>query len=221
MRKKDLLAGNTTVRVGRYTLIEMVAALGITVIAAAAVAAAAAGGLQIYQRARIYSELQSDMLLGLERLERDLRNTFVIDGIAFQGTPTAVSFSGIIRAWRGEQEGLLNVPGRLTYGLDRSQGALVVWRQTYALAVREGEVPRGEVTVLARNIAGVEFSYYHYDTLTKRYSWLQNWTEEQEGVPVAVKITIKPVAGTTEDFVRTVFIPVARTLPRPPRPVPE
>jgi hypothetical protein len=198
----------------------MVAALGITVIAAAAVAAAAAGGLRIYQRARVYSELQADVLLGLERLERDLRNTFVFDGIDFQGTPSSVSFCGIIRSWQGGQDGLLNFPGRLIYGIDYTQRALVVRRQSYSVAMRKGDVPQGQPTVLARNVAAIEFSYYHYDTLTKRYSWLANWGEEQEGVPVAVKITLTPVVEGAGDFVRTVFIPVARLLPRPPRPPP-
>ena len=196
-----------------YTLVEILAVLAIFVMAAVAVTSAAAGALRVYARAREYSGAQTDLLLAIERFERDLRNAFVFEGIGFDGDRNSFSFPGIIRPRQREgQEPMPAVPGRVAYSLDPDGHRLVLYRTPYwDLPDAAGRPDAADALPLAEQVAGVVFSYYYYDPEVERNVWLDQWRRAQ-GVPLAVRIQLKSPADGSEqamDLQRTIFIPIA------------
>ena len=191
-----------------YTLLEMLLVVTIMALAAVAVAAAAASGLRVYQRAREYSELHVDLLLGLERCERDLRNVFPYEEIGFSGSPQELSFPGLVRV-RGEAGTVTQVPGRIFYAIDAVEHTFTYRQQEYAAATaKEGGTP-GEATVLAHDVAQLAFHYFAYDTDTKQYYWTDHW-DRAAGLPQAVRLDLTPaLADNSVTWTRTILLPSA------------
>ena len=79
-------------KVKGFTLVELLVALCIFSIMTAAVVSVLSSGLKVYKRIKSFSGTQTDALIALEKLERDLNNTFIITGIDFSGSAENVSF---------------------------------------------------------------------------------------------------------------------------------
>jgi len=184
----------------------MVLVVAILAIAAVAVTAAAASGLRVYRRAREYSVLHADLMLGLERCERDLRNAFPYAEIGFMGTRREVSFPGLVRVHTRNGE-IVETPGRIRYALDEATHTFTYAQQEYGAATASQASPPGETTVLAENVETLVFTYYAYDGETEQYAWTDTW-DRAAGLPRAVRLALTP--ATSEQGVtwtRTVFIP--------------
>jgi type II secretory pathway component PulJ len=203
-------ADTTVKHCRRYTLLELIAALAIFVMAAAAVTTTAAGALRIYRRSQAISTTENDLLLATARIERDLRNTFPFTGIGFEGTSDQVSFAGIVRG-EGAGGDVLAQPGRIAYARD-SSGNLVSERSPYAKATASRQTTPQTTVQLATNIAELNFRYLAFDTQAKLYGWQDSWLP-QSGIPVAVEIRIIPSRPASRiRFERSVFIPMTNAL---------
>lgn len=189
-----------------YTLIELLMVLTLFTLAAITVASVAGGGLKIYRRAQFISGSQTDLLLGMERLERELRGCFVFDTIGFAGTADQVSFPGMVFRWDTLGRELTRAPGRITYRLDRLEGGLVRRDQIYGQATKEDG--GGDNRLLATDVRELQFDYCKYDQRTEKYTWQSAWNEDEEGLPVAVKVRVKAVTtGGIAEFERTLLLP--------------
>lgn len=199
-----------------YTLVEILAVLTIFTMAAVAVAATAAGGVRIYRRAIHYSGLQTDLLLGLERMERDLRTTFAFDTIGFKGERFSVAFPGMVRRWNEFRQVFEYAPGRIVYRLDNVENTLLMNVLDYARATAEDGSAGGEERVLAGNVSALTFSYCKYDEENETYEWRQSWQPE-DGMPAAVKMEIQASdAGGVSRFTRTILPPGSMMPWQPP-----
>ena len=205
-----------------FTLIEMLITTSILGIIAVAIFSTFASGLNIYKRVRAYSGVQVDVLFAFEKMERDLRNALNFSGIDFSGDTKEISFAGVIKITNAKREQEVSL-GRIFYYVDNTKGILVKEEQDYSHAVSEIRKGKGRSKVLA-SMQGMNFSYYYFDSATKRYAWKDSWklekqkTEDKEQksedkkarIPLGVK-----VEGTFKDgtknirLARTVFIPVA------------
>ena len=203
----DRAGGARRLRRRAYTLIEIIAALTVFTIAVAAVVATAAAGLRVYRRARNYNLQQADAILALERIERDLRNVFILDTIPFTGSDRMVTFPGIVST-PGLGGELQSGPGDLSYYRDDVRNELVVRRRAYAAATRGTEYD-GEVTVLAHAVEAVSFAYLHYDGDTQQYTWRDTWAAA-DGIPAGVRVQVQTEGDNPlAQYTRTVFLPVA------------
>ncbi|MDT8390469.1 MAG: hypothetical protein RRC34_08185 [Lentisphaeria bacterium] len=189
-----------------YTLIELLMVLTLFTLAAVTVASVAGGGLKIYRRAQFISGAQTDLLLGMERLEKELRSCFTFDTIGFAGSAEAVSFPGMVFRWDAMGRELTRAPGRITYRLDRLAGGWARRDQSYSQATREdGD---GETRLLAADVRELHFEYCKYDQLSKTYTWQSAWSEDEEGMPTAVRVRVRAATtGGIADFERTLLLP--------------
>lgn len=205
-----------------FTLIELLITASIAALVAVAIFSVFAAGINVYNRVRSYSDIRTDILFSLEKIEKDLKNTPNISQIAFIGKADIVTFPKAI--------------GSVSYYIDNSTHYLVGEDRDYSAATAE-EPPRGEVTPLVY-ADSIKFSYFYYDSKSAEYYWKEEWAEEKEdaskgtdasrlgtsrdksgklklrvNTPLGVKIDIKyEDHGKTIPLTRTVFLPLAVSL---------
>ena len=203
-----------------YTLIELLAVLTIFAMAAIAVATTAAGGLRVYRRGKYYSGLQTDLLLGLERLESDIRGAFAFDTIGFEGTEKQIAFPAMVRRFNSFSQNFEVAPGKVIYLLDPVGGRFIRKDQIYSRATAPEGSSIGDERLLAAGVSDLSFSYCRYDEANQTYSWQQRWRVE-DGIPTAVRVRLRASdPGGLADFKRTLLIRTS-TLPWRPSVVAE
>ncbi len=198
------------VRRRQFTLVEILAVLGIFTLAAVAVATSAAGGLRIYQRSLYFSGLQTDLLLAVERLEGELRSTFDFDTIGFEGDQRRLAFPALVQQWQADNLLFARFPGRVAYHLDPATGDWLKTSQDYGRATAADNSRAGDETVLASGLESLEFSYCRHDPENEQFLWQSSWRRE-DGLPVAVAFVARVAnpGGGLASFERTILIPAA------------
>lgn len=201
---------NLSRKLNRYTLIEMILVLAIMVLAAVAVMAAASGGIQIFKRARDYREARVQMILALQRIERDITNAFQMDTLQFSGAADRVRIPAVIFR-RTDADGPVREPGQAAYYVDAREGGLIRETRTYAQATASQAQPlAGARRILAVDVERIQFRYYHYSSETLQYGWTSVWDREEGELPLAVEVALFPAAQRrSEPLTATVLIPAA------------
>ena len=204
-----------------FTLVELLIITSILAIIALAIASTFAGGLNVYERVQRYGGVQADVLLFLEKIERDLRNTIESSEIDFIGDKETISFAGIIDTIdrRGNHKTSL---GRIVYYASGRKNILVREEQDYPQAVLKLSKGKGQSQDLV-SIDKIRFSYYYFNPETEEYSWKDEWEveetkgegrgtrdEEESEIPLGVKVEVTfKHDGRNTNLFRKVFIPVA------------
>lgn len=218
-----------------FTLVElllvaaMLGAVGLTIVATFA------GGLKIFNRMESYTAAKADVLLALEKMERDLRNTFPLKGMDFVGDAKRMTFPAVRKDLTGkaQAQGAL---GSVSYYRDDSGDERVLSREEkiYVRAVKKESSGHGDIAALTP-IEDIRFQYFSYDPEAEAYSWVNAWDkskeredQEEDGkavknvtaledrpedLPLGVRIKISYTdGGKTLALERTVFIKTAVSL---------
>jgi len=186
-----------------FTLIELLLATMLSVLVGAAVVSTFAAGLKAYHRVQGYGRGQADILLSLEKMEKDLRNAFAFSAIGFEGDSHQVSFAGFVPvSAQGLPAG--EYIGQITYVFDGSSGNLSRQQKAYLQNTPSD-------TQLMASVKDLSLSYGSLNLVTQEYSWQDSWSSA--GTPQAVKITVT-LKGEDEDIQlnRTVFLPLAPSI---------
>lgn len=224
-----------THKVEGFTLVEMMLVAVLLGIVGLAIGSTFAGGLRIFNRMESYTADKADVLLFVERMERDLRNTFSFKGIDFVGESKRVTFPVILRTF-SDKNRVEESPGLVSYYRDDTRTERVFLREekTYPHAVKKESPEHGDITVLAP-IEDISFQYFSYDPQTDTYGWADLWDkpkarEKQKGegsaqkgvealedrfadIPLGVKIKVNYMDGDKIlTLSRTVFIKTAVAL---------
>jgi hypothetical protein len=158
----------------------MMLVAGILAVIGLTITSTFAGGLNIFYRMEKYSTTKADVLISMERLERDLHNAFYYNGIDFIGEPKKVTFAGIIKTKtdKGIAEESL---GAISYYRDDSKLTRTLSREEkkYSMAVKNKEAGKGAVTALSP-IEDINFKYFSYDPEAESYSWVDSWDKSEE-----------------------------------------
>ena len=183
-----------------FTLIELLIVVSILAIISTAIFAALSSGINVYRRVQACVTKQINILLTLEKMEKDLRNALNLSSIAFYGDAREVNFPGLITEYDGDGNPVASV-GEISYRFDDETGSLIRKERNYAL---EG----GPAAPLAP-VENAAFSYYYFDKTRKKHAWKDSWTAE-DGIPKAVRIELKFNDGSKDvELGRTIFIPTA------------
>ena len=190
-------------RAGRaaFTLIELMIAASIAGIVGLAIIFSFAAGLKAYSKVKDFNASQPGILISLEKIERDLSNTFRFTGIDFTGDKKKISFAGFLN------ENFCI--GRISYFFNADDGgALIRTEQPYSYALLENK-PDGIKSRTAAALKDVVFSYCYFSRDSKRYDWRDSWSGG-DGIPRAVKIKVVFREGDKDlELERTVFMPVS------------
>ena len=163
-----------------FTLVELMIAAAIMSIIGLVIVSTFAGGLNVYYRMRSYSTVKADVLLALEKMERDIRNTSAFTGIDFIGTSRSITFPALIRSYGAAGAPRMSV-GSVSYFIDDRLNKRELAREEKdysASSMREEGAKRAVVGIAA--IEEINFEYYTYDPLSNSYSWKASWDLREE-----------------------------------------
>lgn len=190
-----------------FTLIELLIVVSILAIIATAIFAALSSGINVYRKVQAYTTKQIDILLTLEKMEKDVRNMLNVSNIPFRGGPEDMSFPGLIMEYDREGNPAAYVGG-ISYQFNDETGHLIREEHVYAEAVSgitHGAGPSGSPT----SVETAAFSYYYFDAVLKEHTWKNSWNAK-DGIPKAVRIELKFNDGNKDvELARTIFIPQA------------
>jgi len=192
------------------TLIEVILSAALSFLVGVIIYAAFNNGLKIMKRINLNRNHEYKLMLIFEDLTKELRNTFEISNIAFEGTGDTLSFPNIVEVNLADDI-LRPEPGRVKYFLNE-ENVFCKQQQAYWEIFREKEEEEGsESKELLWDVSKITFSYCYLDNTIGEYKWKEDWLkEEQESIPqaVRVKVVIKEISGEEKEFVKTVFIPI-------------
>jgi len=199
--KNEIVAEECRVPYG-FTLIELLITGSVMGIIALAIFSTLSMGLKAYHRLQYYGLVQADVLLSLEKMERDLRNARNLIDIQFVGENNKVSFAGGIGPQGGPDL------GRISYYFDARDHAFIKKEEDYSSAVYEGSTGQRRFEALA-SVKNLVFSFCSVNPET----WQDSWPSGS-GVPQAVRIKIT-FKGSHKDveITRTVVMPLFDDLP--------
>jgi len=158
-----------------------------------------AGGMKIFNRMEGYTVAKADILLSMERMERDLKNTFQIKGIDFIGGAKKMTFPAILKTVSAKDR-IDESIGSVSYYCDNGRDARILSREerAYAQAVEKEKAGHGDVLELTP-IEDVDFQYFSYDPEAKTYSWVNEWDKSKEKEELKEKGKTSKVGAPLED----------------------
>ncbi len=176
-----------------FTLIEILVVACIFSIIATAIGVSFISGIRLWGRVNSAGS-NTDVLITLEMMAKDLRQSLDMPSIGFQGSSSEVSFSIL------DDNSILKV----TYKFDSNENTLLR-RYVYLKDIILGA--EKEKYIEKRILSSEEFSlsYLCYDPENKSYSWKDEWVKDK-GIFPAVRIQTK---FKNEEFAKVVFIPVS------------
>ena len=193
-----------------FTLVELIVSITIFALAGVAVYTVLANGITAWRRGNNDKIHLRKIRLLTESMAKDLRNTFKISGIPFEGSEDSISFPVLILAEPDsslDDNEIHRQVGKVVYFYDKK--AMKKSEKSFSKAYGQ-EVKVGEGKILFEHIDKLEFSYCYLDNATGNYKWKDDWKkEEQDSIPIAVKVGMifeKEIG--LEDFERTIFIPI-------------
>ncbi|MBI5149198.1 MAG: type II secretion system protein [Candidatus Omnitrophica bacterium] len=202
-----------------FTIIELLIAASIMGVVGLAVLSTFGAGLRTFDRVQAFGGPQADVLLFLDQIEHDLRNTLKTAGIKFTGTAQKVSFAAL-GSKLDEDDNELIYLGEKSYYFDSSQSEVVSEQRDYAQAVSATEPGAGDVTTeRVAQVTDLKFKYYFYkETIENEqkkyeYGWKDTWYDE-DNPPKGVSVELTFKNGEQEiSWQRTVFIPAGGDIP--------
>jgi len=189
-----------------FTLIELLVVTAIIGLVIAAIGACLAGGIRAWDAARRFNRVESEALLGLRVVERDIANTFLFLGIPFRGGADEVSFPILTTApVGGGGSGEVRVLGTVRYRLDRAAEAVMREVSPYGTDEPEEDGSR------ERLISGVQdLRWQFYAPPANRGAtgtWRDAW-DSRTNFPAAVRIELNFSGRDAGRVDRTVVLPV-------------
>jgi len=177
-----------------FTLVELIVVAAILCIIGLVIMSTFSGGLNVYYRMRGYSTVKADVLLVLEKMDRDIRNTFAFKDIDFVGTSKKMTFPALIRSHGAKDTPYMSV-GSVSYFIDDRSNNKKLAREEkdYHASSMKKEAAKGAVTGIAA-IEDLNFEYYSYDPVNKAYSWESSWDKTEEKKELKEKKALKPAA---------------------------
>lgn len=185
-----------------FTLIELLIVCSMLAVISLAIYAVFDSGMKIWENISIRVP-EEDLNIFFEKFAADLNNCFKFTGIKFVGREERLQFPGLVYSHNTAKRTV----GEVAYSYDFAKDTPSREQRDYS-EYYNNELPT--VTASLKNISMLKFRYYVYDKLSKEYYWQDEWSEENEGLPLAVRMELELNDGTkSRRFVKTVTIPVS------------
>lgn len=164
-----------------FTLVELLVAALITAILSASLLAAFNGGLRVWERAREWDENVTQALVGLEELERDIRNAIAARDDRFEGDARFVSIPSIVKM--SGKEGAEEWPGVIRYEADGVKRTLVRRLRSH------GPLSAETAETVAASVDRVRFDFLPPAGERGGSEWVPTWLNRTNS-PTAVRIRL-------------------------------
>jgi hypothetical protein len=180
------------------TLIELLVVTAMLAAVSLALFSTFSNGIELWQR--INKPIpQEEAALFFDRFTRELSNCFQFASAAFIGDSDRLEFATMINIPGQEVKSV----GKVSYSFDCSKGILNR-RQFGVSEIFNRSDPLAQPVL--GNIKSLEFKYYLYDKAQKKYSWVDEWTQEK--IPLAVRVEFEANYAPGNNFIKTINIPV-------------
>ena len=138
------------------------------------------GGIRVWDRARVFDDLEQDAFITMDIMEKDIRNSLSVYSIGFDGKQSSVSFPAYITTDKGRSI------GSVIYDFAKSK---------YFLVRTEQSRQQDDLVVerMLDNVIALEFKYYQMSN-----SVWQNMGEAITNFPGKVDIRLLLVNGERE-----------------------
>lgn len=162
-----------------FTLVELLVAALLTALLSASLLAAFSGGLRVWERAREWDENVTQALVGLEEMERDIRNAIAARDDRFEGDARSVSIPSIVKI--PGKEGAEEWPGVIRYEADGVARTLVRRR------LPRGPLSAETVETVASSVDRVRFDFLPPAGERGGNEWVPTWLSRTNS-PAAVRV---------------------------------
>ena len=178
------------------TLLETLLASVLIAVVGLAVYHAYWQGTNVWRRVQGHGQQKERVIIFLERFSQELRNTFVFQGIPFEGKKNKLSFAALTKEWNvptdGSEADYIYKPGLISYEFDLEKKILEGGQFTYSqlagsLTRTFGSPDSSSLRPELENILEVDFTYYPGDPIGEG---LESWDALGQ-LPAAVRIRIK------------------------------
>ena len=180
-----------------FTLVELLVVTTVFAILAGGMASTFLSGMRLWSRAQRQDAAQTDTLLALEVMAKELRQSAVLPSARLTGTSRDVSFPAAL------DDALVKV----TYRYDADTKS-VRRTQVDLREVLEGTLePTAQEKALCSRVDSllIEFGVFDKEKPEAGYEWKDSW-DEKDGIPSAIRLT---VTIAHEAVTKTVFLPIA------------
>ena len=177
-----------------FTLIEIIIVASIFSIIVVGIASSFISGMNIWGRAYNTDFTQADVLLTLEKITAQLRQSVDISVIGFEGDSKNISFPVVIR----------NYVARLTYEFDSMDKMLRQRRSNLEDIIAKKDYTQSTEKAMV-SIDDFSLRYFYFDADEGAFVWGDTW-EKEKGRFIAVQIEVKVAENK---YTKTVFIPGA------------
>ena len=199
----DLRVGaeeRSRMRLGGFTLVELLVALGIAVAMITTVVATLVGGIRVWEMAQHTGGIEADTAFALEQFENDLRNTPPFYALPFSGDQSEMTALRLVALPENATE---EARPFLWYRYRYEAGQLI--RYSAYWPTRQMDDPAEEV--LLEGLAELSFSYYAVPEDDQLFSApLSNWNDSTN-LPLVVEMQLAFERGNT--ITRKVILPLA------------
>lgn len=182
-----------------FTLIELLITVTIFSAVAIVIYGTFNSGMRIWRRAENLNLSEIKNLMKIEKMSRELRQTYVFKGkdIAFTGDKNKIQFPAML------DSEICNV----IYSFDPDKKIFLRGAQKLADIIsmaKDKKEADPNLTPYINEINEFKFSYFYFDIKKGTYAWKEEWKENT--LPFAVKFNI---IIENEPFTTTVLIPSA------------
>jgi hypothetical protein len=164
-------------------------------------------GLTIWQVSNRYRQ-EEDIVIFLDRISQDLRNSVDFSLIKFDGKSNKLSFATVVRTLvepSGPQPDYVSQIGRVEYSFDN--GAILRRQAAYGQALAN---KYGPLRPLVRSLGQVTFSYYVIDPTN--HIVLKNRAKDQWPVGVLIEVKFTDKGEKENTFSKLIAIPSGNRL---------
>lgn len=170
-----------------FTLLELLVAAGLVAIVAGALLAAFSGGVRVWERARSWDEAFVQAMVGLEQMERDIRNAAASRFDRFEGDESHIVIPSVVKV--AGKAGFEEWPGVIRYEPGAAKGTMecrAIPRET------KGEA---SVSVVMSSVENVRFGFCSPGGSANAGIWMSSWAG-RSNLPAAVRINVQMDTGS-------------------------
>ena len=200
-----------------FTLIELIITTAILGIISLVIVSTLASGINVFRKVQTFMSGQTEAVIALEKMERDMRNAICSRAVYFVGDKSKVTFTGIVDMDDAKERARATI-GTISYFFDDADGGLIREERNYSRSLSDGGPERGRRAALA-GVEDLSFKYFYFDKDADRFDWKDSWnlkedtTEEdvkKSGLPLGVEIKLTYRDGGKEIcLARKAFLPCA------------
>ncbi len=179
-----------------FTLLELLITVTIFAVVTVAIYATFNSGMTVWRRAKDSEAQQRAFILKMEKLNRELRQAFLFNDVAFSGTGIKLQLASVIDS----------EIYRVIYSYDADKKALYRSQDKLADILAKGKLQlEPQFSSFAEGLDNFSFAYLIYDLQQKAYVWKKDW-QQQPTLPLAVKVN---VTQKEKSYVTVITIPTA------------